>query len=117
MEQAIEQSRCDDGIAEDLTPFGKAAVGCEDHCPFLVAGVDELEEQIAAAGHDGQITDFVDNQEGWSAEEADALLQAALAFGAGKCGDELGERREVDALAGLVRRRLDYLQIVYLQIP
>jgi hypothetical protein len=38
-------------IAEDLAPFGEAAVGGEDHGALLVAGVDGLEEQIAAAGN------------------------------------------------------------------
>ena len=30
---------------------------------FLVSCIDELEEQIAAAGHDWQVTDFVDDKE------------------------------------------------------
>jgi hypothetical protein len=38
-------------IAEDLAPFGEAAVGGEDHGALLVAGIDGLEEQIAAAGN------------------------------------------------------------------
>ena len=52
VKQAIEQSRCDDGIAEELAPFGEATVGGEDHGAFFVAGVDELEKQIAAAWYD-----------------------------------------------------------------
>ena len=52
--------------------------------PRLVAGVDELEEQIAAAGHDRQVADLVDDQQGGPAEEADPLLQAALALGRGE---------------------------------
>ena len=56
MEQAVEQRGGNDGIAEDFTPFGKAAVGSEDHGALFVAGVDELEEQIAAAWCDGEIS-------------------------------------------------------------
>ena len=55
MEQPIEQRRGDNRITEDVAPFGKAAVGSEDHRALFVAGVDELEEQIAAAG-DHRIT-------------------------------------------------------------
>jgi hypothetical protein len=33
-----------------LAPLGEAAVGGEDHGALLVAGVDQLEEQIAGAG-------------------------------------------------------------------
>ena len=63
VKQAVEQGRGDDGIAEELAPFGEAAVGGEDHGAFFVAGVDELEEQIAAAWHDRQVADFVDDEE------------------------------------------------------
>ena len=31
--------------------------------PFSYLCIDELEEQIAAAGHDWQVTDFVDDNE------------------------------------------------------
>ena len=63
VKQAIEQSRCDDGIAEELAPFGEAAVGGEDHGAFFVAGIDELEEQIATSWHHGLVADFIDDKE------------------------------------------------------
>ena len=49
VKQPIEQCRGDNGIAKDLTPFGEAAIGGEDHGAALVAGIHELEEQIPAA--------------------------------------------------------------------
>ena len=61
--ETVEQHDDDDGIAEDLAQFGEAAIGGEDHGALFVTGVDELEEQIAAAGNDRQITDLVDDQE------------------------------------------------------
>ena len=60
-------------VAKNLTPFGEAAIGGEDHGAALVASVDELEEQIAAARNDGQVADFVHDQEGVSAKEANPL--------------------------------------------
>ena len=75
VEQAVEQRGGDDGIAEDLAPFGEAAVGGEDHRAAFVAGVDELEEQIAAAGHDRKVADLVDDRAGGAAREAEALAQ------------------------------------------
>jgi hypothetical protein len=51
VEQPIEEGSGDNGIAEDLAPFGEAAVGGEDHGALLVAGIEGLEEQIAAAGN------------------------------------------------------------------
>ena len=73
VEKPVEQRGGDDGIAEDLTPFSEAAIGGEDHGTLLVSGVDELEEQIAAAGNDRQVADLVDDQEGGAAEIAHAL--------------------------------------------
>lgn len=78
--------------AEDVAPLGETEVGGEDQGAALVAGIDELEEETAAAGDDGEIADIVDDQEAGPAEEADPFLQAAFALGS-------GERREVDALA------------------
>ena len=46
VQEPIEQRGGDDGIAEDLAPFGEAAVRGQDHGAFLVAGVDELEEGV-----------------------------------------------------------------------
>jgi predicted metal-dependent HD superfamily phosphohydrolase len=84
VQQAIEQRGGDHGIAEDLAPFGKAAVGGEDHGAAFVAGVDQLKEQVPAAGDDGQVADLVDDEQLWPAEEADALAERSLALGLGE---------------------------------
>ncbi len=47
-----------------------------------VASVDELEEQVASAGDDRQVSDLIDDEQARSAEEADTFLQSALPFGA-----------------------------------
>ena len=52
VEQTIEQGGGDDLVAEDVALFAEAAVGGEDHGAAFVAGVDELEEQVGAAGSD-----------------------------------------------------------------
>ena len=75
VKKAIQQRRGDDRIAKHLAPFGKAAVGGEDHGAFLIAGIDQLEEQIAAAGRDRQIADLIDHQQRGARQEADALAQ------------------------------------------
>lgn len=83
-----------------LAPFSEAAIGREDHRGLFVARVDELEEQIAAAGNDGQVADFINDKEGEPAEEPDLLAQGALTFGLGERAHEIGERAEVDAATG-----------------
>src|ERR1700709_275312 len=103
MQEPIEKRGRDDGIAEDISPFGEAAVRGEDHRALFIAGVDELEEQVAAAGDDGEVSDLVDDEQGEATEVADPFAQAAFPFGLGERGDDIGERAEVDAAAGLHR--------------
>ena len=73
VKQAIKQCGCDDGISKNISPFCKTAVGCQDHGAFLVAGIDQLEEQIAARWDDRQVADFIDDEQGEATEEADSL--------------------------------------------
>ena len=75
VQKPIEQRGGDDGIAKDFAPFRKAAVRGEDHGALFVAGVDELEEQIAAAWSDRQIADLVDDQQREAAEVTNLLPQ------------------------------------------
>ena len=69
VKQAIEKGRGHNGIAENLAPFRKAAIGGQDHGAPLIAGIDQLEEQVAAAGHDRQVADLVHDQQRRPAEE------------------------------------------------
>ena len=84
VKQSVQQRRGDDRIAENLAPFGEAAIGGQDHRASLVAGVDQLEEQVAGAGADGEIADLIDDQQRGAAQEANALAQSPFAFGLGK---------------------------------
>src|SRR5215831_2984252 len=95
MEQTVEQRGGDDWAAEDVAPFSEAAVRGEDHRALLIAGIDQLEEQVAATGRDWQVADLVDDQQRGAAKEANAFTQAALAFGLGQLGDEVRECDEV----------------------
>ena len=103
MQKAVEERGGDDEVAEDVSPLGEAAVRGEDHGAPLITGVDELEEQIAAARNDREVADFVDNEQGEAAEVSDSLAQSALAFGPGERGDDVGEGAEVDAAASFHR--------------
>jgi hypothetical protein len=78
MQEAVEQRGGDDGIAKDVSPLGGAAVRGEDHGAVFVASVDELEEEIAAAGNDREVADLVDNEQSEAAEVSDSLAQSAL---------------------------------------
>jgi len=59
-----------------------------------------VEELIAALLDDRQVVDLIHDQQAWSAEEADALLEPTFPFRTGKRADQVSERREVYALSG-----------------
>src|SRR5262245_5912738 len=83
-------------VAKDVTPLGEAAIGGEDHGAALIASVDELEEQIAAAGDDWQVSDLVDDQQRGPAHEANPLAQLPLPFGLGESADDAGKAGKID---------------------
>jgi hypothetical protein len=61
--EPIEQRGGDDKVAENLAPFGRAAVGSQDHGALFVAGVDKLEEGVGPAGRDEKVADLIDDQQ------------------------------------------------------
>jgi hypothetical protein len=103
VEQTIEQRSGDHGAAENLPPLSEATVGGQDHRAALVACVDQLEEQVAAARDDRLVADLVDDKQGKPAVEADFLSQRPLPLGAREGIDKIGQGNEVDAASGLHR--------------
>lgn len=63
VEQAIEESCGNDGVTENLAPFGKASIGGKDHGALFVAGIDELEEQVSAPRGHRKIADLIDDKQ------------------------------------------------------
>ena len=100
VEEPVEEGRRDDGVSEDVAPFREASVRSEDHRAFFVSCIYDLEEQACAALRDGQISDFVDDEDRGPCEEADLFGELALAFRFGEGFGEFGERRLVDAFSG-----------------
>jgi hypothetical protein len=103
VEEPIEKGSCDNGIAEHLSPLGEATVRGEDHGALLIAGIDELEEEVGAAGSNGEISNFVDNEQRGSAEASNTLAQLALSLGFGE-GGERGEVHTATRFDGLHRK-------------
>ena len=91
VQERVEHCGRDNGIAEDLSPFGEAAVGCEDHGRLSVPGVDGLEEQAGATNCDRKVADIINKQQGGPSIEGDLLGQLALAFGPTQRRDQFGQ--------------------------
>ena len=91
MQQAIKQRGVEHGIAGDVGPLAEAEVVGHDHGAALAAGVDQLEEQVAAARAHRQVADLVDDQQAAAAEQLHALAQLAFALGLAHGVDEFGQ--------------------------
>jgi hypothetical protein len=81
VQQPVEQRRGDHAIAEHVAPFTEAAVGRQDDRATFIAGIDELEKQVAAIGADRQVPDLVDDEQAVARKEAQSLRQIAFALG------------------------------------
>ena len=53
VQQAVQQRGGHDVVTEDGAPVPEAAIGGKDGGALLVAGIDQLEEQVGAAGFQG----------------------------------------------------------------
>ena len=101
VQQAVQQRGGHDDVTEDSAPVLEAAIRGEDGGALLVAGIDQLEEQVGAAGLDRQVADLIDDEQGDPVDVAQARLEGTGAFGLGERGNEFGQGREIDALMGL----------------
>jgi hypothetical protein len=70
VDEPVDHGGGDDGVAEDFAPSSEGFVGGDDDGGPFVAGGDELEEQVGGFGFEGDLADFVDDQEGVAAESA-----------------------------------------------
>jgi len=71
-------------LTSQFGPPGSRRLTRLDHgSPARRQGRPGLEEQVAAAGHDGRIADQVNHQERGATQRADALAKRAVALGPG----------------------------------
>src|SRR5947209_1197724 len=98
--EAVQQGRSHFGISENARPFAKGEIGCDDERGAFVEPADEVEEELAAGLGEGEIAEFVENDEVHAGE---IIGDAALASGA-RLGfepvDEINGGEEASAIAG-----------------
>ena len=82
MGQPIEERRRHLGVAKDAGPFTECEIGGDDHRSAFVKPADEMEQQLPAGLGEGQIAEFVENDEVHAGEiVGDAALAAGARFG------------------------------------
>jgi hypothetical protein len=63
VDDAVDRRGGDDLVAEDVSPAGEGQVRCEDQRDVFVARGDELEEEVGGVLFEGDVADFVDDEQ------------------------------------------------------
>ena len=103
VDEPVDHRGGDDLIAEDLAPPAERLVAGDDERGAFVSGGDELEEQVGGLGFEGDVADFVDDQQRVAAEPGELGLEPPGVVGLGEAGDPSGgggEQHPVPGLAG-----------------
>ena len=74
VDEPVDHGGGDDFVAEYLAPAAEGLVGGDDETGALVAGGDELEEQVRCLGFEGDVADLVDDEQRVAAEPGRARL-------------------------------------------
>jgi len=78
--EAIEQRRRHLRIAEHARPFAESEVGRDDDRGPLIEAADQVEQQLPAGLSEGEIAEFVEDDE---VEAGEIIGKASLPTGAG----------------------------------
>ena len=85
VEEAVEDGGGDGGVAvEDGGPLFVGFVGGQDDGAAFVAGADHLEEQVGSVLVDGEVADFIKDEEGGGGVFAHFGFEAAGDLGGGE---------------------------------
>ena len=100
VEEAVEDGGGDGGVAvEDGGPLFVGFVGGEDDGAAFVAGADDLEEEVGSVLVDGEVADFIKDEEGGGGVFAHFGFEAADVLGGAEGVDDVDGVGEEDAVA------------------
>ena len=80
MGQAVEERGCHLGVAKNTGPIAKGQIGGDDDGSAFVQPADEVKQQLAAGLGEGQVAEFIENDEVHARE---IFSEPALPAGAG----------------------------------
>ena len=115
VQESVEDGGGQGGVAiEDLRPVLEDAVGGDRDGATLVAMADDLEQQVGAGLVDGQISEFVEDQESWPEEACEVAFELSGGLGGGEGVDGVdgaGEQHGVTVLAGVQPQGGDQMRL------
>jgi hypothetical protein len=101
VDEAVDDGGGDDLVGEDVAPAAEGPVAGEDGGGGLVAGRDQVEDQVGGAGVEGDVADLVDDQQRDPGQAAQFGLEAVAVVGAGQAHHPVRGGGEGDLVPGL----------------
>ena len=99
VDEAVDERDDAGGAGEHLVPVGERAVGGDQGALGLVASADQLEQHVGVAVGVGEISDLVDDQEGWGGVMAEAAAQGRGAVDRRQISEQLAGAGEQGGMA------------------
>ena len=99
MDESVGDGGGGGGVVEELSPVLEGEVGGDDGRGALIALVEDLVEQIGAAGVEGQVSQLVDEQEVVGGPSREAPGEGVACLGGDELVDEIGGEGETHAVA------------------
>jgi hypothetical protein len=81
VDKAVDHGGGHHGVSEHLAPPAEGLVGGDNDARPLVAGGDQLEEQVGRLGVEGDVADLVDDDERVAPEAGEFLVECAGVVG------------------------------------
>ena len=99
MDESVGDGGGGGAVVEELPPILECEVGGDDGRGALVAPVEDLIEQIRAAGIEGQIAQLVDEEQLGCGPGGETAVEAILGLSGDEIVDEICGGGEADAVA------------------
>lgn len=101
VDEAVDEGGGDHRVAEDFAPGFEAAVAGDDDRAAFVAARDECEEQVRGLAFEGQVADFVDDDQAVTLDAPQLVIEGVAVLSRFEAVDPLLGGRERDAVSGL----------------
>jgi hypothetical protein len=107
VDEAVGDGGGSGAVVEQVAPVLEGQVGGDDGGGALVALVEDLVEQVGAAGVEAQVAELVDEEKVGSRPSGEAAVEGVAGLAGDEVVDEIGGEYEADAVAAQARELTD----------
>ena len=99
MHEAVSDGGGGGAVVEELAPIFEGEIGGDDGGGALVAAVEDLVEQVSAAGVEAEVAELVDEEQRGRRLGGEAPVKGVARLRGDEIVDEIGGEDEADAVA------------------